>query len=318
MPDRNRIIVWGDAQQEQLIREALDHADLELVAAGSPTSTAASKLCEALQTERIDDLRQAIQRDDVDLLWLAAPGSVDAAERRLIREVGLRALSTEPRPVNIAEAISNPAEMETAEFIPLMRRSAGYRASTQVLDDFGPAQCVNVFLRSGPGEGTLFARLFDAMDVIDVLCGQPESLDAALATPLPRVPETLAGLHGHITLNLRFTKNRCACVAVSDLAGAWFRGVTILGDNGCLRISDAGFDWIARDGQIVEAQHEPEQLRAGQIIGEQIRRTLDSLDTTEAPPENARLLALCESARLSCRTGQGETPRKVMEMMSRT
>lgn len=45
---------------------------------------------------------------------------------------------------------------------------------------------------------------------------------------------------------------------------------------------------------------------------------LEGLDTTDAPPDNARLLALCESARLSCRTGQGETPGKVMEMMSRT
>lgn len=316
--DRQRIIVWADGEQEGLVRAAVDGANLELAAIGSPSSSAAARLSDALKADRIEDLRQAIQQDDVDLLWLAAPQGIDAAERRLIREIGLCAVSTEPRPVDIGEAMSDPAEAYTATFVPLMRRSAGYRASSQMLSDFGPAQCVNVFLRSGKGEGTLFARLFDAMDVIHTLCGTPETLDAALASPLPGVPDTLAGLHGHITVNLRFTGNRCACVAVSDLAGRWFRGVTVLGENGCLRINDGGFDWIARDGEIVETHHDQDVSSAGLLVGEQICRTLAGLDGTDAPPDNAKLLALCESARLSCRTGQGEAPGKVMEMMSRT
>ncbi|UCD74586.1 MAG: hypothetical protein JSV91_12455 [Phycisphaerales bacterium] len=318
MSKRQHIIVWADVEQGNLVRAAVRYADLHLAGIGSPSSSASAQLSDALKADRIEDLRQAIQTEDLDLLWLAAPHGVAVAERRLIREMGLRAISTEPRPVDISAAISDPSEADTADFVPLMRRSAGYRAASQVLEDFGPAQCVNVFLRSGEGEGTLIARLFDAMDVIDALCGEPETLDAALSSPLPGVPDSLAGLHGHLTVNLRFAGNRCACVAVSDLAGRWFRGVTVLGENGCLRINDAGFDWIARDGQIVETLHDKQPLSAGELVGEQIRRTLDSLDTTDPPPHNARLLALCESARLSCRTGQGETPRKVMEMMSRT
>jgi hypothetical protein len=174
-----------------------------------------------------------------------------------------------------------------------------------------------VFLRSGPGQGTLFARLFDAMDLVFTLCGVVETMDAALATPLPGVPDTLAGLHGHLTLNMRFPGNRCACVAVSDRAGAWFRGVTVLGDGGCLRINDSGFDWIAPDADVLESHHDDRILSVGELVGEQISRLLKRLDVNEAPPDNARLLALCEAARLSCRTGQGEAPRKMFEMMKR-
>jgi predicted dehydrogenase len=155
------------------------------------------------------------------------------------------------------------------------------------------------------------------MDLVFTLCGVVETMDAALATPLARVPDLLAGLHGHLTLNMRFPGHYCACVAVSDRAGAWFRGVTVLGDGGCLRINDGGFDWLAPDGRLLDSHHEERNLTAGELIGEQIKRMLGGLDTNEVPPDNARLLALCEAARLSCRTGQGEAPRKMFEMMKR-
>ena len=48
----------------------------------------------------------------------------------------------------------------------------------------------------------------------------------------------------------------------------------------------------------------------------QIKRLLGRLDaTTEPPPDATRLLALCEAARLSCRTRQVETPQRMLEML---
>ena len=82
-----------------------------------------------------------------------------------------------------------------------------------------------MFFRCGLGQGTLFSRLFDAMDLLQSICGPIESINASLSGPLERVPEDLHALHGHMTINLRFKPNRCACIALSNHAGNWFRGL---------------------------------------------------------------------------------------------
>ena len=167
------------------------------------------------------------------------------------------------------------------------------------------------------GEGSLFARLFDAIDLLEVLCGDVEMMDAALAGPLSAPPDSLSGLHGHLTLNMRYSGNCCSCVALSNCAGSWFRGVTVLGEAGCLRIDDQGFEWVAPDGEIIDSDRQKKRATPGELIAVHTIRLLENLQTTEPPPVHAKLLAVCEATRLSCRTGQGEAPRKMLEMLSR-
>jgi hypothetical protein len=174
-----------------------------------------------------------------------------------------------------------------------------------------------VFFRGGLGHGTLTARLFDAMDVVLDLCGPIEAVNAALSGPLQNVPDELPDLRGHMTINIRFKPNRCACAALSDSAGGWFRGITVLGDGGCMRISETGFEWIGPDGTMIDQLHEPPQRTPGGQIGLQIRRVLDGKDHSQSPPDCLTLVTLCEAARLSCLTGQDETPAKLKEMLAR-
>ena len=106
----------------------------------------------------------------------------------------------------IADLIMDPLEAATATFVPLMRRSPGYRAALETIEEFGQRQLIDIAVGSGPGQGTLFARLFDAMDLLETLCGPAEGIDAALAAPPTSFPESLADLRGHMTLNVRFAK----------------------------------------------------------------------------------------------------------------
>lgn len=317
MADR-RVIAWAEPGQRPLIEDAVHRAGLDIAGVGGATLAAASELADALGVERLTDLRQTLHRDDVDLLWLASPEPIGADERRLIREVGLTVVSTEPRPMEIADLVLDPAEASTAMFVPLMRRSPGYRTALDTIDEFGQRQLIQITLGSGPGEGTLFARLFDAMDLLETLCGPADGIDAALAGPQASFPESLADLRGHMTLNVRFAKGRCASIAVSDRAGSWSRAVTIVGPAGRLRIDDVDHEWIGADGETVEAATPREPVTAGALVGEQMIRAMETRDACgDRPPDTARLLALCEAARLSCRTGQGETPQKLLEMLSR-
>jgi hypothetical protein len=185
------------------------------------------------------------------------------------------------------------------------------------LAQFGPVQCVNVFFRGGAGHGTLAARLFDAMDIVLDLCGPIETVNAALSGPLQNVPDHMHDLRGHMTVNIRFKPNRCACAALSDSAGGWFRGITVLGDGGCIRISETGFEWIGADGTMIDKHHEPPARSPGEHIGLQITRFLGGRDHTQAPPDCLTLVTLCEAARLSCLTGQDEAPAKLKEMLAR-
>jgi len=95
----------------------------------------------------------------------------------------------------------------------------------------------------------------------------------------------------------------------------WHRAVTLLADAGCLRIDDRGFLWQPREGN-AERQEASDAERGGALVGHQVRRMLERRDHAPAP-DTARLLALCEAARLSCRTGHGETPSRMLEMSSR-
>jgi len=314
---KHSILLWADRGQEPLIRDAVRAGGLRVVGAGSDSAAAAADLAATFNCSRIDDLRQAVHDKDAVLLWIASQMSLDQATLKLIHESQRLVAVNQPQPGAIGRLPEVNEVLQTVHPIPLMRRSPGYRLARELLDDFGTVRCVTISFRNGPGESGLYSRLLDAMDTIVSLCGKPEIVDAALAAPGTEKPESLAGLHGHMTVNLRFSDDRCACIAISDRAGAWFRGVTVLGDGGCLRISDDGFEWRAPDGSVIDAHEEDEPFNAGTLCGLHVQRLIEQRDAGEAPPDSMMLFALCEAARLSCRTGEGEEPRKVMQMLRR-
>jgi hypothetical protein len=319
MPEQARLLVWIDQPHRDLAIEVVRRSGMKALVVGSADPVASGELAATLASEREDDLRVAVQRPDLDAVLLATTDD-SIADLRILRQSGLRILSIEPRPGSMAELMDDHEDADAASFAPLLRRSVGFRAATDVLPNFGEPRCVSIFFRCGKDQGSLFARLFDAMDIVQAICGQPEQIDAALASPvpgLPGVPEIVRGLRGSLTMNMRFPQNRCACVAASDQAGSWFRGVTVLGEGGCLRIHDDGFEWVDADGSKVDSFLGRQPMDYADLVADQLVRLVERRDLSDPPIDSGRLLALCESARVSCLTGQSETPRKMLEMLSR-
>jgi hypothetical protein len=312
-----RTICWLSARQTDLVRDAAERAGLEIIAAGSSAKGQSAAVAQTIEArECVDDLRVALTEFEADVVLLASIEQVDEdilPALRTAAKQGVRLFSMEPLPPMLRDVTSDD-ERGLGEMTPAMRRSEGFRAAETFLPAFGEVRCVNVSFRAGPGEGSLAARLYSAMDVINRLCGQAEQIDAAIAGPGGTIPESLGSVQGHLTANLRFPENRAACVAMSDLGGAWSRGVTILGEGGCLRITDHSAQWIGPEGQIIDEVIADRVTSVGKLIGWYIDRSLDPVLPADTPPDHVGVLALCEAALLSARTGQGESPRKLRRL----
>lgn len=329
-----RTLVWLEPDQIDLVRSVAQLASLAVVAAGSPSARAVSAepgVAESLGADPITDLRRALATTDVDLVLLAASthpsdGALDDPELlRSLAERNVRVASMEPTPaaaLDLPRFQRSDAE-ELVRFVPSTRRARGFRSAAEVIESIGAPRTLAVAQRSALGQGSLFARLFDAMELIFTLLGEPESIDAANAGPVSAsgvhlAPgESLRDLRGDLTANVRFGGARSASLSLSDSAGRWFRGATLVAQHGSLRMDDKSFEVIAPDGRTVDRSRTrlssgaTDDPPAASAIAEQVSQLLD-LRAPRLPPlagrGHAAVLAMCEAALLSARTGQPESP----------
>jgi len=329
-----RALCWLDPGQVGLVQDVAGRASLEIVGVGAPTMDGASRIASQLDAEPFSDFRQALTSTDAALLLLGvAPDSLEAALTDASSPVrtaiarGVRIVSLEPVPTSVVEAHAwaqqrSPVPLHLA---PLLRNAPGFAAAMDALESFGAVRTVSFAARCGAGQGSLAARLVDAMDAVATLLGEPEAVDAAIAGPHAAsglrlaAGDSLRQLTGDLTAHLRFPDDRAAVVVLSDQAGRWFRGVTMLGPKGCFRLDERGFEWIDLEGATVDSSGQSqsesgEDAGAARAVAEQIERLLDPRAPAPARLDLVRALALAEAALLSARTAQPESPQTILKM----
>lgn len=220
---------------------------------------------------------------------------------------------------------------EWAVFAPSFRRGPAMRAAADVLDQVGPIHTVNVEFLAGRGEGSLGARLFDAAETVCGLLGEAESADAAYVWPgrgkvvHPTVGESLRGLSGMMSVNLRFSDGRAASILAGDASvgcGRWSRRACIVGEKGRLVVHDDGFELFGADGRsfdrsapVLPASPGAEgQGLAGVLLADQLRRMIEMAPPAAPPTDYARVLSVTGAALLSARTGEVESPETILRM----
>ncbi|MCC6909756.1 MAG: hypothetical protein IT430_17605 [Phycisphaerales bacterium] len=319
-PTGRRAIIWCEAEHADLIDEWRQATRLDLAAIGAPNPAAAAELSTRFQAEKTDDLRQAVHHVSHDVLVLLTLGGIVRDERKTIFDKASATLTLEP----IADGISD-ASLEGVKspvwLVPAMRHSAPMRLFDDLRENLGAIRSVNVMMRCRGSRGSLYARLTDAVDTVERLCGPIELLDAAMSGPTSNQPETLRELHGHITVNARFAQNCCASIHVSDCGGTWARGVTVLAENGCVRMTDHDLEWVDPAGAVMEQNRFERPSARGaaaapaDLLADEIDAILDPRRVPREPYPQPSTLAVCEAVRLSIRTGQGESPRKLQQLI---
>jgi hypothetical protein len=286
-PPYPHLVAWICPSQETLLRDVAKEAKLKLIAVGSSDKDDAKSLAESLKVERCDDIRILAREYEDALFLIGESGAYEHSLCELLRNRNKPTITTTPLSGDIDLLMHEAGKTPAAKFVPLMRRSIGFGQILDETDQFGMPGAAHCTLLCSPHEGTLWSRLFDAMDFIDHYLGTPDLVHAFHSGG--DIPDEPNNLRGHMTVQLRFGDQRCASLLLSDQS-QWKREVLVLGKDHTLSVDD-GKSSLA---SLIAAGFDEKQAE----------------HSADAP----RILALCEAARLSCLTGNSEQPSKVLGM----
>lgn len=314
MTDPVRMLVWADRNQESMLERSLDTGLVAMQRIGSPDDHAGRDLADRFGAAQATDLRAALAEGEFDIAWITARDVIDQSMRDAIRACP-KPVATSTLPVDpVMDLLSEPDHGMPARFVPRMRQSRGCVSAMQLLEDFGRIECVHVSMTAGQQQTSPWALLYDAMDMVHALLGVPDEVFAAHAGARSLQPDVIAGITGHFSVALRFPGQTAASIVCSDGGGSWDRRVLVLGSGGRLIIDDDHVEWTLPDGEAADAGSTESAETAngvGELAAHHLRRVLESVEEAEAPETIGRVLALCESARVSCLTGQAEVPSQI-------
>lgn len=334
--DAPAVRAWLRPEQAELVRQAVERAGMHLQAVGTPARGHAPALASKLDCESLDDLRAALAESRGGLFLLAdpdhfgsSPAPDDARTILAARERGVRVVTLEPLPstalfLNPGGWLEGPPSRSPAELIPLPRALRTIRSAVEPVQAFMPPSALAVQSLCRPHEGSLAARLFAAMDLVRWLLGEPETIDAAFASSGPvAIPgESLRGLTGSLTANLRFAGGRAASILAGDHAGRWNFAATLLGPRGRLALYDDGLEWIGPLGESLDQQRGNTRGRGKpRPVDPAVAALADALASTATldPPFDApAVFCMVQAALLSARTGQPESPATIRHMAGLT
>ncbi len=336
-----RTILWLDPAQIHFASQIADVTPLEVIAWGCPPGAARSLTEDPAaafpDADQYDNPRR-ILRDNEPALFLqlspspAADANSDASPAddpefaAECRERRITLASLEPTPPSVADCagFSVVGAPEPARFLPLLFDSPILRGAAEAIEHFAPVRTVTISSRAPFYTGSLAARLFDAMHFLHALLALPESIDAAHAAPSapgagpPATNRSLRSIRGDLTANLRVGLQRAASITVSDRAGRWFRGVTLLGENGCLRLDEHSFEHLDAEGNLIDSSSVPPEILhpdpAVNAVAHALRRLLDPHRSPLAPIDHHAILAMCQAAVLSASTAQAEAPQTILRI----
>lgn len=316
--------IWTDAARAATAASVLERMSgrVRAIGVGGPRAQAVAELARSLDTTRHDELRQLVVDRPARFLLLCAMEAVDLADLQSALAQGTTVLALEPPAVHLQDlaALRGSAAATTGGRVviaPAFAQSPGYVSAAEPMEAIGERRLVACESVGRPAHGSLVARLFDAWRTLLRFVTTPASVDAALvggglADVTPRALRTLTGA---LTVHARTPDGSAAVIHVADRAGRPRRALHVLGDAGELRVSDGGYSLHQLDGTVLDEDRPGAEVDHPELVAHQWRRLLDRPAADELPGHRDTHALACQIAcLLSARTGEPESPLRVLEM----
>ncbi|MBU6413462.1 MAG: hypothetical protein KGS45_08300 [Planctomycetes bacterium] len=337
-----RLAAWLDPGQEDLCRAVVAAAGCELVSVGCSDRGRADLPAGALGVPAASDLRALLISEPVSHILILGTtdlgtdssgqdvGALDAASSR-----GVSVVAAEPIPaaaLEMAIAGWDQFELPPSRLIRVPSVLSVLREHfADVFAEFGVARAGRIEILTSPQEGGLASAVWSAAELLLEWFGEPESVDAAYADPVGKpglklLPgETLRGLRGTMTVNVRATSGRAVSIFVTDQAPVERAQMSLIGASGMLLCeSDAlgeHANWIPAGsaGQGVQSVHPAEHAEDGVVLPASTRWLVRALQAgLNDRPIVCRvetLLTITQAILLSSRTAQAESPETIARMV---
>jgi hypothetical protein len=313
------IVLWTDAQRAardgQIIDRMAPH--VHVVGVGGPRTTEIDALSRRLDCPHDDDLRKLIVSHPGATLMLGS-----AADIQLTDDTSIIALDLEVDTIGDLAILQESHNVDGAGqrlSLPGFMRSAGWSSAADPIEVTGAPQLVSVISFGHVGDCSLAARLMDGWRTVLSLSDMPESIDASLAGPLgASVPQSLFGLTGHMAGHARLPGGGVAMMQASDCAVAHLRQLHVVGKGGRLAVDHMGYQLFDVQGNLVDQTAKKDAKPRGFIDlvvddWQQSIRLPKATTPLEMEVEQSAL-ACCLASLLSARTGEPESPAKLIEM----
>ena len=171
-------VAWISPSQTDLLLEVQKLKGVNCVAVGTTDLNASTEIANALKTENCTDLRTMVTQYEDAPLWIAEPSAYDSSLCELLRNRTSISITSTPLTGALMELVDEAGKTPAAFYVPLVRRSKAHGELLDDIEQFGLPELLHITMTCSQGEGTLSARLFDAMDFIDNVIGTPETVHA--------------------------------------------------------------------------------------------------------------------------------------------
>ena len=329
------VVVWTDDARSALVQQVLDlmGSAVSPIGVGGPRGTAVEALADTLDCTLEDDFRQLMVERRVSCVLLATMTGATASDALLWASAGVAVLALEPICATLEELADATAAVIGRQAItasgpvalaPGFEHCPGWTGAADPTQVLNSPQLIG-FTTTGPAtSASLFARLYSAWRVVLTIgVDLPASIDASLIGPAGSLPDDLRGVSGSLAAHARAGRGErewSAVVEVGDQIGPGFRQLRLIGAAGRLLVHDHGYELYDQQGKPLDAQPAAVQSATdADLIAEHWRRRLDQSSPRPATsiPDDAAVLACCLACLLSARTGQPESPAKLLQVQGR-
>lgn len=312
------LIIWTDNLQAPLAAQIISQLKdrVTILAIGGQRQADVTDLARHFDLPFDDDLRKLMVDYPPTGLLLLSMLNVEMDDLKAAHDAQTSVHTITPVTSTIAKA--NDITVR-CQLLPRFDQCAGWTQAANPLESLGKLDQMHLTNLGKPNDGSLFARLVDSWELILSMKSIPTSVDAVISSSLP-IPESLKKISGHLAIQARLSNGECVQMMLSDHAAVEQRQMTLLGQEAQLIVNDTQYKLYQPDGRIIDQWSGDSPMpNFSELISEGWFNAMtnpyaQAVDEALQVKRRKEALGCAHACLISARTGESETPSKVLEL----